>query len=188
MGVVKPHRHWFPVRGEPGDRTVDQQMQGLMFLQQNVAGKTVLDVGCAEGLIDIELVKAGAVAVHGVELRPQAVAAANELRGDMPITFEQGDMNLWQPKRTYHVLVMLAILHKLKCPREVLHKLLQHCSDLAVLRLPPASDNPTIRDARSGSTKRPIHLARTLAGAGFKLVHWTPGYLNEWVGYYRRQP
>lgn len=182
--MAKPHRHWFPVRGEPGDRTIDQQMQGLMLLQQSVAGKTVLDVGCAEGLIDIELVKAGAIAVHGVEIRPQAVSIANELRGDLPITFEQGDMNSWRPKREYNVLVMLAILHKLKHPDLVLHDLLRHCTDLVVLRLPPRHDNPTVRDARSGG--KPIHLQRVLLGAGFDFVHATLGYLDEWVGYYRR--
>ena len=182
--MAKPHKHWFALREHPGDRTIDQQMQGLLYLQQNVAGKTVLDVGCAEGLIDIELVKAGAVAVHGVEIRPQAVAAANKLRGDMPITFEQGDMNSWRPKRNYHVLVMLAILHKLKHPDLVLADLLPHCLELAVVRMPPRSDNPTVRDHRSGG--KPIHLSRVFAGAGFDLIHATHGYLNEWVGYYRR--
>jgi trans-aconitate methyltransferase len=184
MGVAKPHKHWFPVRGEVGDRTVDQQMQGLTYLLQNVAGKTVLDLGCAEGLIDIELIKHGAVAIHGVEIRPQAIAAANELRGDLPITFEQGDMDEWRPKRTYNVVLMLAILHKLRKPEVVLSEMLPFCSDLLVLRLPPYATNPMVRDERSGG--EPIDLNRALTRGGFRSTHITLGYLDEWIGFYRR--
>jgi trans-aconitate methyltransferase len=182
--MVKPIRPWFKFDGREGDRTLDQQMLGLGLLMRSVKNATVLDVGCAEGLITIEMAKVGATALHGIEIRPQAVTDANALRGDLPITFEQGDMNSWLPQRNYDVVVMLAILHKLKDPLTVLDKLLYRCRDLAVLRLPPRSDNPVVHDARSGSKR--INLKSAFTSNGFTQIHWTPGYLDEWVGYYRR--
>lgn len=182
MTDVKP---WFHFEGRGGHRTLDQQMQGLALLMRSVKNATVLDVGCAEGLITMEMATAGATALHGVEIRRQAVVEANTLRGDLPITFEVGDLNVWRPQHHYDVLVMLAILHKLKQPREVLHDLLFRASpDLIVLRLPPHDDNPIVRDERSGNKK--IDLWPTINKMGYKLIHVTPGYLKEWVGYYRR--
>lgn len=178
--MVESVKPWFG-----GHRTLDQQMQGLSLLMRNAKNATVLDVGCAEGLITIEMGKAGAVALHGVEIRHQAVLDANRLRGDLPITFEVGDLNVWCPTRHYDVLVMLAILHKLKDPKGALHRLLGYASpDLIAIRLPPRSGNPTVHDARSGNTK--IDLWPTINMHGYKLLHVTAGYLNEWIGYYRK--
>ena len=38
-----------------GDRTFEQQMTGLDWLAEACRGKSVLDFGCAEGLISIHL-------------------------------------------------------------------------------------------------------------------------------------
>jgi len=179
----RPLKPWYTFGGRRGDRTVDQQMQGLLYLQQSVRDKTVLDLGCAEGLVTVELAKAGALALHGIEIRPAAVADANSLRGDFPITFEQADLNTWRPKRSYDVSVMLAILHKLRDPLAFLKDVAKNTDELIAIRLPPRADNPVVNDVRSGGKR--IDLQPALFG--FKLVHWTPGYLNEWVGYYRRE-
>jgi len=105
-GKQSVNKGWFSTPGRPGDRTLDQQLNGRLFMEAR--GKTVLDVGCAEGLISIELAKAGAIAVHGVEIVPEHVKVANKLRGDLPITFEVGDANVWQPKRNYDIVIALA--------------------------------------------------------------------------------
>lgn len=183
--MPEPVKPWFHFEGRGGHRTLDQQMQGLSLLMRSVKNATVLDAGCAEGLITMEMAAAGATALHGVEIRRQAVDEANALRGDLPITFEVGDLNVWMPTRHYDVLVMLAILHKLKDPKVVLNRLLDRASpDLIVMRLPPHSENPCVLDARSGNKK--IDLWSTINKMGYKLLHITPGYLNEWIGYYRR--
>ncbi len=173
------------MNGNDGDRTLDQQMQGLDLLLDSVKRKSVLDVGCAEGLIDFELIRAGAVAVHGVEARPQAVEDANRLRGDMACTFEQVDANTWRPRRAYNVVLMLAILHKLKDPTAACLRFAESASDMLVIRLPPHKDNPVVVDARSGS--KPHYLGDKLAKAGFRYRAMANGYLNEWIGYYERQ-
>lgn len=182
--MVKPIRPWFKYDGRNGDRTLDQQMQGLKLLTQMVKGKTVLDVGCAEGLIDFELIGAGATAIHGVEIRPQAVVDANNMRGDRACTFEVGDADTWAPKRSYDIVLMLALLHKLKDPSAACARFAEAAREAVVLRLPPHADNPAVLDARSGHKLHKIY--DVLRRAGFKQRHATTGYLGEWVGYYER--
>ena len=52
--------NWFAQPGAPGDRTFEQQMTGLGWLKDICQGRTILDFGCAEGLIGIEMLKHGA--------------------------------------------------------------------------------------------------------------------------------
>ena len=175
---------WFNTPGRPGDRTLDDQLKGLDWLFANCAGKTVLDIGCAEGLISIELAKRGAVAVHGVEIVPEHVAVANKLRGDLPVTFEVGDANTWRPRRVYDIVIALALLHKLKNPTAAAAAFAEAAREAVVLRLPP-EHAPTIIDPRSKN--EPHHIGDTMRQAGFKLIFAAKkGHFNEWVGVWTR--
>ena len=176
---------WFHTPGRPGDRTLDQQLDGLDTLFMRCGGKTVLDVGCAEGLISIELAKAGAVAVHGIEIVPGHVEVANKLRGDLPITFEVADANVWSPPRSYDIVIMLALLQKLRNPTAAAARFAAAARKMVVLRLPPAHA-PTIIDDRSNN--EPHHIGTVMRNGGFYLEHaGYEGAFGEWVGYYHRR-
>jgi trans-aconitate methyltransferase len=176
--ILKP---WF---GAGGDRTLAQQLTGLQALIQRVPGKTVMDVGCAEGLIGIHLYDAGAVAIHGIERRADYVAQANELRGDRACTFEVADADTFKPKREYDITLMLAVLHKLREPGEVLSRFALDTNELMVIRLPP-EHAPCIFDARSRYRK--INVDEVLKLNGFYRFLTTKGAYSEWVGYYSRE-
>ena len=191
---------WFAVGNKLGDRTLAQQMEGLDRLFAEVEGKTVLDVGCAEGLISIELAKSGAD-VHGYEIRTQAVkdakAAAQRLKVDVSnrrhddstmvpgaVSFAETDANTFTPNIDYDIVIMLAVLHKLKNPTAACARIVAHALDLVVIRLPP-EHAPTIIDDRSGN--EPHHIGTTMEKCGFVLEHAAcDGPFGEWVGYYRR--
>lgn len=176
---------WFDLPGRLGDRTIEQQLIGLDWLLENCAGKTVLDVGCAEGLISIELAKHGAVALHGVEIVAKHLTVARDLAGDLPITFEHGDGNEWAPSRRYDVVLLLSILHKFKDPTERAAVFAKSCDDILVFRTPPKYA-PAIVDWRSNFALHDI--AAVFAAEGFKLQHGAhSGPLGEWVGIYRRE-
>jgi len=184
MASKQLNKGWFSTPGRPGDRTLDQQLNGLDRLFMAVRGKTVLDVGCAEGLISIELAKAGAIAVHGVEIVPEHVKVGNKLRGDLPVTFEVGDANVWQPRRNYDIVIALALLQKVRNPTAVAARLAASAIDMVVLRLPPAHA-PTIIDSRSGN--EPHHIGAVMKNGGFYLEHaGNDGAFGEYVAYYRR--
>lgn len=174
---------WFSTPGRPGDRNLEDQLKGLGALFSEVESKTALDAGCAEGLISIELAKAGALAVHGVEIVPSHVEVANRLKSDLPVTFEIGDLNVWQPKRRYDIVIGLAILQKVRRPDHLAALLADAARDLLVLRLPPAHA-PDVVDSRSGNV--PFKIAEILERRGFELSSTDEGHLGEWVGYFRR--
>lgn len=181
MGVSESvNKGWFSTPGRPGDRNLSDQLKGLDWLFANCQGKTVLDVGCAEGLISMELTDAGATAVHGVEIVPQHVQVGKRLQGARPICFEVGDANTWQPKRQYDIVVMLALLHKLRNPTAAAHRFAVAAREAVVLRMPPLHA-PTIVDPRSGSN--PHHIGDVLEKAGFVLTQSSyDGHFGEWVG------
>lgn len=174
---------WFTTKGRLGDRTLDQQLKGLDGLFAGCKGKSVLDVGCAEGLISIELAKRGALAVHGVEIVRGHLEVANKLRGALPVTFEAADVNVWRPKRKYDIVIALALLHKLRNPTEGCAALADAAREMVVLRLPPLHA-PTIIDPRSDN--EPHHIGDVMGKRGFRLTHTDFGEYREWVGYYER--
>ena len=181
----KELKSWFDHgQKRKADRTLKQQLRGLGELQDRIAGKSVLDIGCAEGLISIQLIDRGAIAAHGIEMRPDYVEDANRLRGDRACTFEVANANDWIPQRQYDVVLMLAVLHKLKDPAEACLRFAQAARELVVLRLPP-KHAPVIIDDRSEN--KPFDMASVMVKAGFRLgTHGTIGPFKEWVGYYER--
>lgn len=196
MTAIKPPaKTWFPVGRGPHERLLKEQMQGLRHVVDEVTrcaqrGQklSVLDAACAEGLIGMELLKAGAVALHGVELLPERVADANRLRGDLPATFEAGDLTKWAPKRSYDVVLALSILHKLPDPTTVACGLANACDRMLVIRLPPPADGyegGVIRDRRSKWV--PHDLRAALAPLSFNLEEEATGHLGEWIGFWRKK-
>ncbi len=181
----KELKSWFSFGQERNfDRTLKQQLKGLGMLRSQVAGKTVLDIGCAEGLISIYLVDHGAVAAHGIDTRSDFIEDANRLRGDRPCTFEVADANVWEPQREYDVVIMLAVLHKLEDPGAVCKRFAAAARDLVVIRIPP-KDAPRIVDERSDF--KPVNIDKVMRAAGFKLSLSGPiGPHGEWMGYYER--
>lgn len=180
----KELKPWFTVGDKEGDRTLKQQLKGLGDLRDRVPGKTVLDVGCAEGLISIYLLDHGAAAVHGLEVRPDFVEVANSLRGDRACTFEQADANDYEPVRRYDIVIMLAVLHKLRDPSAACRRFAAAAREMVVLRLPPKFA-PIIIDERSNSERHDI--ARVMSEAGFQLKNvGLIGPKAEWMGYYER--
>lgn len=190
---TKPTKTWFAVGKGDHERTLTQQMTGLRPLLDEIRTAktrarplTVLDVACAEGLIAMELAKAGAIHVHGFELVPERVKDANRLRGSLPCSFEVADVNAYQPRQAFDVIACLSILHKLPDPSTVLHRLVGTvCDRMVVIRLPPGM-GPVIVDPRSDN--KPHDLDKVLRGLRFNLEQETEGHLGEWIGYWRAKP
>ncbi len=190
---------WFPMGRGEFERTLTDQMRGLRplvdeFRSARTRGLRLscLDVGCAEGLIGIEMAKAGACWVHGIELVPERVKDANRLRGSLPCTFEAADVATYQPRHPFDVVMALSILHKMPDPSATLRRLVSTtCNRLVVIRLPPKDESRAhppwvVVDPRSGNV--PHDLNRVLSDLRFNLAEETEGHLGEWVGYWRTLP
>lgn len=189
-GAKLPTKSWFDLKRGEFERTLVDQMRGLRPVVDEFrlsAGKgkplTCLDVGCAEGLIGLEMAKAGAASVHGVEVVPQRVADAQRLRGDWPCTFELGNVATYQPRQPYDVLLALSILHKLPNPSATLYRLVHSfCRRMVVIRLPPGR-GPVVIDPRSNN--EPQDLDAVLQNLGFNLETEVESSRSEWVGMWR---
>lgn len=185
----RPSKPWFDMKRGDFERTLVDQMRGLRpvldeFRQSAAKGRPLscLDVGCAEGLIGIEMAKAGASAVLGIELVADRVKDATRLRGDLPCTFEVGNAATYQPKRPYDVLLALSILHKLPDPSATLYRLVHSfCRRMVVIRLPPGG--PVVIDPRSNN--EPHNLDAVLQDLGFNLEHEAEGHQQEYIGMWR---
>lgn len=151
---------WFDVDGiQRGFRNLSTQMEVVDRILPRALGKTVFDVGCAEGLIAIEFAKAGAVHVDGIELVRERVTLGKVLAGDLPVKLFRGSLEnlhhahtdpIGPMRMTYDITLALAIVHKVKVPDRLIRYLASFTKELLALRLP----NPIIEDQRSNF--RPI--------------------------------
>ena len=177
---------WFITDGRPGDRTLEQQMTGLEQLVAEVPGKTVLDIGCAEGLISMAMCRAGAAGAVGLDIVPYHLKVGRDLVGDLPVSFVLANLNNFDLStlEPADIVLALAILHKVKNPSAVCAAAAALAKDLCVIRLPPSGT--TIIDARSEGV--PHDIAAVMEASGFTLESVVEGPLSEWLGYYRRKP
>lgn len=175
-------RGWFNTEGRLGDRDLYQQIMGLEQLYAEVAGKTVYDAGCAEGLISMELARLGAAHCYGVEIVSGHIEVANRLKGDLPCEFEVVNLNERVPHREVDIVIALAVLHKLKDPSAGCRALAACAKETMVIRLPPYGTR--IVDTRSENVPHDIH--EVMTSCGFRLALRATGPFDEWMGYYRR--
>ena len=173
-----------------GHRTIEQQMTGLDQLWPRVKGKTVLDLGCAEGAIAMRCIDEGAMLVHGYEHRNDAVQAFNRLAHGTRAVAYCFDLNTWPFQGRYDVILMLAILHKLRKPADQLMRFLASADETATVVLRTRRrDWPVLRDERSGFLPQDIRFC--MYDHGFNLVHEDDGPIDngeppEWVGIFER--
>lgn len=175
---------WFEIDGvQTGDRTLEQQLEGLRPLFQMAPGKSVLDVGCAEGLISIGLHDLGA-RVHGIDVIPEHIAAANRVKGGRAILFDVADAAVYRPTRQYDIVLMLAVLHKLPNPSGACLRFADAARETCVIRLPPDGAQPKPIAGRGECNLSIIHHAMTVAG--FRWTEDAAGPLGEWTSYWKR--
>lgn len=172
-----------------GDRTVDEQIRGLHWALQECKGRTVLDIGCAEGLIAFEFAKAGASHVHGIEIVRDHIQIAYRLRDkaglSKAVTFEVADLAaLPAPTKQYDIVLALAVVHKLKDPAIGVRYCAAACRDLFVIRMSKgAKQNTTIKSKRYAAS---CNVTEEMRRAGFKLERIEAGPREEPVIYYRK--
>lgn len=180
------YRGWF----ENGPRTLAEQMKGLESMLAEAAGKTVLDLGCAEGLIAIEVANAGAARVDACDNNAVFVTAAmkntfQEARGDVDVHW--ADLNAGMPAWTaggYDIVLALAIIHKLNHPSEKLAAAAAIARDLLVIRLPVHAFRGEFSAKHRPDMKCNVH--QVLPPLGFVLERDVPGPRRERVQYWRR--
>jgi hypothetical protein len=155
-------------------RTLQEQLQGLEPALAAAPGRTVLDLGCAEGLIAREFQKAGAVAVHGVECN-------ENLTRHSEVRIWRWNLNDGLPPgllRHYDIVLLLAIVHKLRKPGDKLAQYAALATERVVIRLPIGSTG-MIRS--KNFPDETCNCAEVMQGVGFVLEQTLPGPRGELV-------
>ena len=184
-------RHgWLMIKGvQEGDRTLGEQMQAVWPAVAEAAGKTVLDLGCAEGLIGLEFAKAGAAHVLGVEREREHLEVARRLCDGYRIQFEEFNLKQVDPDYplAFDIVLALGIIHKLEVPERGLRFAARSAKDLLLLRSGRGSVNGIIRGKFSRIT---CDSAAVLRAEGFALEKTVDGPKDrdEPVEYWRRVP
>lgn len=182
---------WFEIPGvQHGDRTLAEQMMGLEEALGEAPGKTVCDLGCAEGLIAIEFAKAGAADVYGCDYNIELLEAGlDELdqHAGLPVSFEFKDIaeaieQGWKPQ--FDIVLALAILHKLPDPAAGVKLCAEMARDLIVIRLPIRSSG---RICGKHHRHMQCDVREILKGCGFYMARKVPGPRGELVHYWRRK-
>lgn len=182
---------WFKVPGirEVGDRSLDEQMIGLEFGLQECAGKTVLDLGCAEALISREFAKAGATRVLGIEKVSQALDVAREVCASYPqIEFLCVNLERYMPANPepeqFDIVLALGIAHKPKNPERALRWAASCTRDLLLFRPPGYAIDGWFKSKHS---EQRCHSPTVLTDCGFEQERVIRGVRNEQVEYWRRR-
>jgi len=184
-----PMRGWFIAPGITGDRTLEEQLMGVELLAPHARGASVLDLGCAEGLIARYCVQAwGARLVHGLTREPDQVAKAREFCAGLPVHVWQCNLGDWQPwlrhnwkilQADYDIVLALSIIHKVRLPERFIEELQARARSWLAVRLPKRVHH----DKRSNLV--PIDPVGQLVGR-FELVAEPPTCRDEWLGIFRR--
>lgn len=179
---------WFAIPGvQSGDRTLEEQMLGLQPALEHARGKTVCDLGCAEGLIALEFAAAGAT-VMGYDLNADLIRVACQMRDQRGlrdrVRFECVNLNdlvereqTAESVRQYDIVLALAVVHKMADPQRVLRYLAGICRERAVIRLPQGSSG----FFRTKHHNVPCDVNRVLQESGLRLDGTAAGPRGEQV-------
>jgi 2-polyprenyl-3-methyl-5-hydroxy-6-metoxy-1,4-benzoquinol methylase len=102
-----------------GKWPLSRRLAGLEPLLARANGRTVLDIGCAEGLISEAFLRAGASVVHGFDISPQRVAKAQRLLRDPRVRLEIADVSNCREFEAildakYDIVLFLGVFQHLK--------------------------------------------------------------------------
>lgn len=181
---------WFVIRGQQrGLRTIEEQMKGLEQALPMASGKTVLDIGAAEGLISREFARAGAK-VTAVEVIEAHCEVAREVCAGLDVTVVNGHLAEiaagdelaagWQ----HDIVLALGVVHKLRDPGVGLRFSARAAREVMLLRMRRNQPHGVLRSKHDGVTG--VHVAKCMADEGFRLEQTVPGPRDEIVQFWRR--
>lgn len=182
---------WFAIPGvQDGDRTIETQMRGLGPALSEARGKSLLDLGCAEGCIAFEFLKAGAAPIMALDYNEALLKTAALERRKLPkrhrfaIEFRLQDLATFKPGRQWDIVLALAIVHKLDDPAAAVRLVADSAKSLAVIRMPWHAKGTTVVGKHSGVE---CDVAKIMRAKRFRLEREEQGPPDELVHYWRRK-
>lgn len=169
-------------------------MLGVREALSECAGKAVLDLGCAEGLIGREFVRAGATRCHGIDAILDHLEVALKQCAGLPMTFQNVGLMEWATYRMemndveqFDIVLSLGVCHKLQDPGAGVRFSARSAKDLCLIRMPARSGQHEgfIRSKHFKNMTCNVH--EIMGEEGFRLEKVLPGPKEETVLWWRRK-
>jgi 2-polyprenyl-3-methyl-5-hydroxy-6-metoxy-1,4-benzoquinol methylase len=163
------------------DRTlrasVHERFRLAFNLLGDMAGRSVLDIGCGTGRYMFESVRRGAIDVIGLDAAAGAVEAASRMARDLGmekrVEFHQTDFMDYEPGRKFNVIFAIGYFDYILTPQAHIAKMLEHCDQFLYVSFPKIWHPMTpIRKVRLTLNNCPVRfyskerIKRLLAEAG----------------------
>lgn len=173
---------------QDGDRTLAEQMAAVWSAVEEAKGKTVLDLGCCEGLIGLEFAKAGAT-VFGIEFVEDHLVVARKLCAGYPMQFKQWNLCEAQPDEPmpHDIVLALGIIHKLEHPERGLRFAARSAKDLLLLRCGLRMADGIIRAKHFKANTANVPVVMSEEGFTLEKTLFGPFPHRESVEYWRRK-
>jgi predicted RNA methylase len=182
-------RHgWIAIDGvQTGDRTLHEQTAALRRAIAECAGRTVIEFGCAEGLIAREFIRAGAKSAQCFEVSADHLAVAHEQCAGLPMEFILCDLNLEASQLVVRadIVLCLGIAHKLLDPGAGIRLAADSSLDLVLIRSGRREVDGIITSKHRGG-KCDSHATMRERGFVLERVEIGPEPHSERVEYWRR--
>lgn len=183
-------RHgWLEIPGvQTGDRSLDEQIAALRPALAECNGKTVLDLGCAEGLISLEFSKAGASYVLGIDCVDEHLRIACEQCRGHNVAFKKMQLFKANPDTPadFDIVLALGIIHKMQFPERLLRFAARSARSLLLLRSGAGAINRIIRGKHHKENPCDSHAVMREEGFALEKVVDGPVGRDEPVEYWTR--
>lgn len=121
----------------------DDRSPSLALLDQDLTGKSLLDIGCAYGYFCFEAEKRHASRVVGTELKRHRFTGANIIKqitgAKSQILFE--DVFESPPREKFDHVLLLNVIHHLKEPVRALRVIAGFCNEKLIIEFPTLADS-----------------------------------------------
>lgn len=180
-------RGWFRIPGvQDGDVTLEDQMIALAPALAEAGGKSVLDIGCAEGLIGRQFARAGALEVTGLDSIEAHLEVAREQCAGLPMRFVHANVNDPQPAYSADIVLCLNVAHKLRDPAVCVRFAAESSRNLVLIRSGRGADANGVMRSKHHGTLCDSHALMRDRGFLLESVVDGPKDRHEPVEYWRR--
>ncbi len=140
INFIDSHPKWYQKIELPGNISTpgrDRSKTVNSIFPKDLTGKTVLDVGCAEGFFSIEAKKRNALNVVGIDFDDDKLKAAkkfSEIQG-LEIEFRNIGLDQFTNLDNFDYVVCLNVLHHVTDPLSIINKLVSITNERLILEV-----------------------------------------------------